>query len=120
MATAVASSYEIYETLPTIFTSMRIWLQIGLSLVLKWVIGSQIMLCLGWATPLDLPTYRAGVILVSLTRCIDYCAILVAVNSILHGNDFKVLVHHVVGASPCPRWEVKDFLCFLSKTAPSL
>lgn len=86
-----------YEKLPTLFTARRIWVQIGISLVLNWVIGPLIMLGLAWATLPDLPTYRAGVILVGLARCIamvmiwnqlargdgDYCAILVVVNAVL-------------------------------------
>jgi len=86
-----------YEKLPTLFTARRMWVQIGISLVLNWVIGPLIMLGLAWATLPDLPTYRAGVILVGLARCIamvmiwnelargdgDYCAILVVVNAIL-------------------------------------
>jgi ACR3 family arsenite transporter len=86
-----------YETLPTIFTSRRIWIQIGFSLFLNWIIGPLVMLGLAWATLPDLPTYRTGVILVGLARCIamvmiwnqlargdiDYCAILVVVNSVL-------------------------------------
>lgn len=55
------------------------------------------MLALAWATLPDLPTYRTGIIMVGLARCIamvmiwnqlahgdtDYCAILVIINSIL-------------------------------------
>jgi arsenite transporter len=104
-----------YEALPQIFRSRRIWVQIGISLLLNWIIGMSnaavyslrpyqsatqgplVMLGLAWATLPDLPTYRTGVILVGLARCIamvmvwnqlaggdgDYCAILVVVNSIL-------------------------------------
>ena len=86
-----------YEALPKIFSSRRIWIQIGLSMFLNWIVGPLIMLGLAWATLPDLPTYRTGVIMVGFGRCIamvlvwnqlakgdgDYCAILVVVNSIL-------------------------------------
>jgi ACR3 family arsenite transporter len=59
--------------------------------------GSQVMLAIAWATLPDLPTYRTGVIMVGLARCIamvmiwnqlangdvDYCAVLVIINSLL-------------------------------------
>jgi ACR3 family arsenite transporter len=86
-----------YETLPKIFQSSRIWIQIGLSLFLNWIVGPFVMLGLAWATLPDLPTYRTGVIMVGIARCIamvmiwnqlakgdsNYCAILVVVNSVL-------------------------------------
>lgn len=86
-----------YETLPQLFSTSRIWTQIGISMFLNWIVGPLIMLGLAWATLPDLPTYRTGVIMVGLARCIamvmiwnelargnpDYCAILVVINSIL-------------------------------------
>ncbi|KIJ56902.1 hypothetical protein M422DRAFT_72993 [Sphaerobolus stellatus SS14] len=86
-----------YELLPKIFTTRKIWIHIGISLVLNWIIGPFIMLGLAWATLPDLPGYRTGVILVGLARCIamvmiwnqiaggnmNYCAILVVINSVL-------------------------------------
>lgn len=86
-----------YEKIPTLFSSAKIWIHIGISLVLNWLIGPFIMLGLAWATLPDLPTYRTGVIMVGLARCIamvmiwnsiakgdvEYCAILVVVNAIL-------------------------------------
>lgn len=86
-----------YERLPFLFTERRLWVQIALSLVLNWIIGPFMMLAIAWATLPDLPDYRTGVILVGLARCIamviiwnqlaggdhNYCAILVAINSIL-------------------------------------
>ena len=86
-----------YEAFPKIFRSSRIWVQIGLSMFLNWIVGPFVMLGLAWMTLPDLPTYRTGVIMVGLARCIamvmiwnqlakgdsDYCAILVVVNSAL-------------------------------------
>jgi len=86
-----------YESLPTLFSAPRIWIQIGISLFLNWIIGPLVMVGLAWATLPDLPTYRTGVILVGLARCIamvviwnhlakgnsEYCAILVVINSVL-------------------------------------
>lgn len=64
---------------------------------LNWIVGPFVMLGVAWATLPDLPTYRTGVIMVGLARCIamvmiwnqlargdpDYCAILVVINSVL-------------------------------------
>jgi ACR3 family arsenite efflux pump ArsB len=86
-----------YESLPTIFSAPRIWIQIGISLFLNWIVGPLVMVGLAWATLPDLPTYRTGVIMVGLARCIamvviwnqlargnsEYCAILVVLNSVL-------------------------------------
>lgn len=86
-----------YEKLPRIFSTSRIWTQIGLSLFLNWILGPLIMLSLAWATLPDLPNYRAGVIMVGLARCIamvmiwndlargdpEYGAILVVINAVL-------------------------------------
>ncbi|OZJ04249.1 hypothetical protein BZG36_02483 [Bifiguratus adelaidae] len=86
-----------YEILHHIFRQRHVWVQIGISIVLNWIIGPIIMTALAWATLPDLPGYRTGIVFVGLARCIamvliwnqlahgdpDYCAILVAINSIL-------------------------------------
>ncbi|KAF9445902.1 arsenical-resistance protein ACR3 [Macrolepiota fuliginosa MF-IS2] len=103
-----------YEKLPHIFTSAKIWVHIGISLVLNWLIGPFVMLGLAWATLPDLPTYRTGVIMVGLARCIamvmiwntiargdaEYCAILVVVNAILQiilYSPYALLFINVIG-----------------------
>lgn len=86
-----------YESLPRLFTTRNLYIHILISLLLNWVVGPFIMLGLAWATLPDLPTYRTGVIMVGLARCIamvmiwnqlaggdaNYCAILVVINSVL-------------------------------------
>jgi ACR3 family arsenite transporter len=61
-----------YERLPVIFTRRDIWLHIGISLVLNWIIAPLIMLGLAWATLPEphLERERKGVILVGVARCI--------------------------------------------------
>jgi arsenite transporter len=103
-----------YEALPKIFSSRRIWIQIGLSMFLNWIVGPLVMLGLAWATLPDLPTYRTGVIMVGLARCIamvlvwnqlakgdgNYCAILVGFNSILQivlYSPYALLFINVIG-----------------------
>lgn len=103
-----------YECLPAMFSSRRLWIHVGISLMLNWIIGPLVMLAVAWATLPDLPTYRTGVIMVGLARCIamvmiwnqmargdhDYCAILVIINSVLQiilYSPYAVLFINIIG-----------------------
>jgi len=105
-----------YEKLPAIFRTRKVWYQLSISLVLNWIIGPFVMLALAWATLPDLPSYRTGVILVGIARCIaivmiwnglasgdhNYCAILVAFNSILQialYAPYALFLINVIGGS---------------------
>ncbi|KAK6609659.1 hypothetical protein ACHAQE_011013 [Botrytis cinerea] len=86
-----------YETLHHVFRDRKIWVQIGFSIIVNWVVAPLVMLGLAWAFLPDKSGLREGLILVGLARCIamvliwtglaggdsEYCAILVAVNSVL-------------------------------------
>jgi ACR3 family arsenite transporter len=86
-----------YETLHHMFREKALWKQIAFSVVVNWIIAPFLMMGLAWAFLPDEPDLRTGLILVGLGRCIamvliwnglaggdsEYCAILVAVNSIL-------------------------------------
>ncbi|CAI7590673.1 unnamed protein product [Penicillium pancosmium] len=86
-----------YESLHHVFQERKIWVQIAFSIFVNWIIAPFLMLALAWAFLPDEPELREGLILVGLARCIamvliwtglaggdsEYCAILVAVNSLL-------------------------------------
>lgn len=86
-----------YETLHLLFSHRGLWIQIGVSFVLNWIFCPLLMLGLAWAFLPDEPSLREGLIFVGIARCIamvliwtdlaggdtDYCAVLVAFNSIL-------------------------------------
>ncbi|KAB8273044.1 sodium bile acid symporter family-domain-containing protein [Aspergillus minisclerotigenes] len=86
-----------YESLHHVLQARGIWVQIGFSVVVNWIIAPFFMLALAWAFLPDEPELRQGLILVGLARCIamvliwtglaggdnEYCAILVAINSLL-------------------------------------
>ncbi|KAJ7096657.1 sodium bile acid symporter family-domain-containing protein [Mycena belliarum] len=103
-----------YEKIPQIFRSSGIWTHIGISMLFNWVIGPLVMVGLAWATLPDLPTYRTGLIMVGMARCIamvliwchiaqgdgNYCAILVVINSVLQMvlySPYTLLFVNVVG-----------------------
>ncbi|KAK7222668.1 hypothetical protein V2G26_010671 [Clonostachys chloroleuca] len=86
-----------YEALPQIFKEREVWVQLLFSVVMNWIVAPFLMLGLAWAFLPDKEDLREGLILVGLARCIamvliwnglaggnaEYCAILVAVNSVL-------------------------------------
>ncbi|KAI1067442.1 hypothetical protein LB506_003894 [Fusarium annulatum] len=86
-----------YESLHELFSHREMWKQICFSIFVNWIIAPFLMLALAWAFLPDKSELRTGLILVGLGRCIamvliwnglaggndEYCAILVAVNSIL-------------------------------------
>ncbi|KAF9969357.1 hypothetical protein BGZ73_008327 [Actinomortierella ambigua] len=86
-----------YEDLGELFRGRFMKRQLVFSLVVNWVLAPLLMVALAWATLPDLPDYRSGVILVGVARCIamvliwnrlaegheEFCAVVVAVNSIL-------------------------------------
>jgi ACR3 family arsenite transporter len=105
-----------YEALGHILLSKKLWVHMGISFVLNWIVGPLVMLGLAWATLPDLPTYRAGVIMVGIARCIamvmvwnqlaggdgEYCALLVVANSVLQiilYSPYAVLFIDVIGSS---------------------
>jgi len=59
-----------YETLHLVFRERKIWIQIGFSLLMNWIVAPLYMMALAWAFLPDEPDLREGLILVGLARCI--------------------------------------------------
>lgn len=86
-----------FETLHLLLRSKDLWIQILVSFVLNWILAPLFMVALAWAFLPDRQDLREGLIFVGIARCIamvliwtdlaqgdgDYCAVLVAFNSIL-------------------------------------
>jgi arsenite transporter len=86
-----------FETLHRTFASRGLWVQMAFSIVVNWIVAPLFMLGLAWAFLPDERGLREGLVLVGIARCIamvlvwnglaggdgEYCAVLVAVNSLL-------------------------------------
>lgn len=86
-----------FETLHLLLRSRALWTHLLLSFLLNWVFAPLLMTGLAWAFLPDRTDLREGLIFVGIARCIamvliwtdlaggdgDYCAVLVAFNSIL-------------------------------------
>ena len=86
-----------FESLHLAFRKKEMWVQLAFSLLVNWIVAPFLMLALSWAFLPDKAGLRDGLILVGLARCIamvliwtglaggdgEYCAVLVAVNSVL-------------------------------------
>ncbi|KAF8462862.1 sodium bile acid symporter family-domain-containing protein [Kalaharituber pfeilii] len=86
-----------YETLHLVLRERELWVQLGFSVVVNWVVAPLMMVALAWAFLPDDRELREGLVLVGVARCIamvliwtelanadlPYCAMLVALNSLL-------------------------------------
>jgi ACR3 family arsenite transporter len=100
-----------YTELHTVTGDRRL---LGASLLLNWIVGPALMFALAWVFLHDQPTYRTGLIIVGLARCIamvliwndlscgdrEAAAVLVALNSLFQIVAFAALGYFYLETLP--------------------
>lgn len=100
-----------YDRVATVSRDRRLLVA---SLVLNWLVGPAVMFTVSWLLLPDLPTYRTGLIIVGLARCIamvliwndlaggdrEAAAVLVALNSLFQIAAFALLGYFYLRVLP--------------------
>jgi hypothetical protein len=98
-----------YETLHLAFKTKELWIQVGFSILVNWLIAPFLMLALSWAFLPDEPGLREGLILVGVARCIA----MVLIWTGLAGGDSQVCRQRQSLVSTLS--DSRVVLCYLSR-----
>lgn len=107
-----------WEKLVDLSRELKLWIHVGMSVIINWVISPLMMLGIAWATLPDaeMERYRKGVLLVGVSRCIamviiwttiadgdvNYCGYLMVINSLLQivlFSPYSLLFVNILGGN---------------------